>query len=185
MTSSKVANISDDAVKNATGRAWSQWLKLIDKAGGMSMPHKDIARMLKSKHALSGWWSQMITVGYERARGKRKKHQTAQGYQISATKTFAVPVAELYRAWTDDRTRAKCLGKQSAKLQVRKTVPRKHVRMTWPDGQARVDVVFDARGKGKSRVGVEQSKIADHKTALRLKAFWRKVLERLKASIEA
>jgi|GEM_PF-4858550 len=38
----------------------------------------------------------MVAVGYEQARGLRQKNQSAQGFQVTSSKTVAVPVARLY-----------------------------------------------------------------------------------------
>ena len=43
------------------------------------MPHKEIARYVREKFAVSGWWAQTITVGYERIRGLREKGQRRSG----------------------------------------------------------------------------------------------------------
>ena len=66
------AGISSAAVAKATGYGWDYWLKVLDKAGAASLPHRDIARMLYDKLGLrKSWWAQMIAVGYEQARGLR------------------------------------------------------------------------------------------------------------------
>ena len=102
----KIAGISDEAVKSKTGKTWAEWIKVLDKAKAYEMPHKDIAIYLSEKHQVPDWWSQMVTVGYEQARGLREKHERPEGYQISVSKTLGVPVATLYAAWTDEAVRA-------------------------------------------------------------------------------
>ena len=99
------------------------------------MPHKEIAALLNERHGVPGWWSQMVTVGYEQARGLRQKHQTTEGYQASASKSFAVPVSKLYAAWADPKARAKWLGKPD--IAVSKATPGKSLRGVWKDGKTR------------------------------------------------
>jgi len=77
----KVAGIGASAVRKATGKDWQQWFTLLDKAGAAKMPHKDIACLLYQKHKLPGWWAQMVTVGYEQARGMREKHLSDNRFQ--------------------------------------------------------------------------------------------------------
>ena len=60
------------------------------------MAHRDIARYLYDKHKCTGWWSQMVAVEYERARGLRARHETPEGYQVSVSKTISVSVKKLY-----------------------------------------------------------------------------------------
>ena len=42
----RLAGIGTDAVARATGKAWDQWLAILDKAGAIAMPHKAIASLL-------------------------------------------------------------------------------------------------------------------------------------------
>jgi len=63
--------ISDAAVQSKTGRVWSEWFAQLDKEGAARLAHREIAAALRDRHGLSGWWSQMVTVAYEQARGLR------------------------------------------------------------------------------------------------------------------
>jgi hypothetical protein len=76
----KTTGISDNAVRTKTGKTWAEWFSVLDKTGAQKMKHSEIAEPLHAKHACPPWWSQMVTVGYERARCLREKHQTATGY---------------------------------------------------------------------------------------------------------
>jgi hypothetical protein len=60
-------NVGAEAVKAKTGKVWADWFKLLDKAGARKLAHPEIATLLHEKHGLSGWWAQMVTVGYEQA----------------------------------------------------------------------------------------------------------------------
>ena len=63
----------DDArVIEATGRPMADWISLLDARDGRALPHKDIARLLHDEFGVPGWWSQMVTVEYERAIGRRE-----------------------------------------------------------------------------------------------------------------
>lgn len=33
--------VGDEAVKKATGKAWPEWFKLLDKAGAKKLPHPE------------------------------------------------------------------------------------------------------------------------------------------------
>ena len=72
----KHAGVSDEAVAKATGRDWNGWLAALDRAGASTLAHKEIAALLNGKLGVaSGWWSRMIAVGYEQARGLRDRYQ--------------------------------------------------------------------------------------------------------------
>src|SRR5262249_32096312 len=94
-----VPNMSDAAVKAKTGKDWAGWFGALDRAGAAQVAHRDIAELLNDRHGVPGWWSQMVTVEYERARGRRARHQTTGGYQVAVSKTVATSLDDLY-AWT-------------------------------------------------------------------------------------
>jgi hypothetical protein len=87
--------MSDAVVKEKTGKDWRQWFMILDKAGAIKMSHKEIVECLYDRRRVPGWWSQMITVTYELERGLRKKHERPDGYSVSASRTFEVPISVL------------------------------------------------------------------------------------------
>jgi uncharacterized protein YndB with AHSA1/START domain len=177
----RFAGVGSEAVARATGRAWDEWLKVLDKAGAKSMPHKDIALMLSRKFDVPDWWSQMVTVGYEQARGLREKYQKASGYSATASKTIAAGVDRIYGAWIDPAMRARWL---EAPIEIRRSTDGKSIRITWTLGDSTVDVGFFSKGPGKSQVQVEHAKLKDAGAVLTQKAFWGDALNRLKALFE-
>ena len=70
-----------------------------------AMPHKQVAQLLADKGCPS-WWSQMIAVEYERARGGRKKNEREGGtYAVNVTKVMPVGLSKLFAAATGEKTR--------------------------------------------------------------------------------
>jgi hypothetical protein len=177
------AGIGDEAVAAKTGRGWNDWFALLDKAGAAKWPHKDIAAYLHDIQYCPNWWSQMITVGYEQARGLRVKHQVADGFSASASKTISVPPLALFAAWANPKRRAKWLPDGDTII-VRKATPAKSIRITWTDG-SNVDVGFFAKGESKAQVAVEQCKLKSLRDVARVKAYWAKTLENLKELLES
>jgi hypothetical protein len=180
--STKAGGIGSEAVKKATGKSWDQWLRLLDGAGCKRMDHKGIVAVVHKKAPdVSGWWGQMVTVGYEQARGLREKHQKPGGYEISGSKTVNVPVSTLFRAFSDARTRARWLDEP---FTIRKSTKAKSVRITWSDEKTHVEASFYAKGASKSQVAVQHRKLTSAKDAARMKAFWAKRLAALKSTVE-
>lgn len=183
--SETIGGIGSDAVTRATGRGWPEWLRILDAAGARKMNHKEIVAVLSKEHGVSSWWRQMLTVGYEQARGLREKHQKVDGFSASRSKTVAAPVSALYAAWGDARARTRWLGAGAKSLVVRTTTKNKSLRAGWDDGASRVDVTFWAKGATKSQVSVEHSKLATARDVARMKTFWGEALERMKSAVEA
>ena len=154
---------------------------MLDAADAGTMSHPQIARYLQEAHDVPDWWCQMVTVGYEQARGLREVHQKTDGFTANASKTVGAPLPVLYDAWADEDKRAAWLGEGG--LTVRKATPDKSLRITWRDG-SNLDVNLYAKGEEKSQVAIQHSKLPDAESAARIKAFWGSALGRLEAFLE-
>src|SRR5574341_1311314 len=149
--------VGDAAVQKATGKTWAQWCALLDRAGARRLPHRQIAVLLRQRHGLGGWWAQMVTVGYEQARGLRVRHQRAAGYEVSASRTLAVAAGAAFLAWQDARLRGRWLQEP---VSVRKATPPRSLLLDWSGGAGRVAVNFYPKGAGKCQVVVQHGKLS-------------------------
>jgi len=171
---------SGDAVAAATGRGWSEWFAVLDAWDASERSHREIARHLMSEHGVPGWWAQTVTVGYERARGMRAKHERPNGFSVSVSRTVAVPVDRLLASFADAGERERIVPG----LASRPTRAARAVRFDRPSDSTRVITSFEAKGPAKSTVYVQVDRLADAKAAERAKAEWRGVLDRLKVMLE-
>lgn len=166
----KLAGTSDATIQAKTGCTWERWVRALDRVEAHEWPHREIAAYVREKYKVPSWWTQAVTVGYERIKGLRAVGQRRAGaYEASKSKVFAVPVGRLYRAFHDARTRRRWLG--GVKLTVRTATPDKSMRITWPDGTS-VEVYFVGKGPAKSQVAVQHGKLTDKESAERIKAYW-------------
>ncbi|MBL9214798.1 MAG: hypothetical protein JNG83_04905 [Opitutaceae bacterium] len=173
--------ISSAAVKQATGKPWSHWLTVLDQAGAKKLSHREIARLLQSRHHLPDWWCQMVTVGYEQARGLRLKHQKRDGFEVSVTRTLAAPVDRVFAAWRDALLREHWLPRTP--LTVRKATPHKSIRILWPD-HTTLSVNFWPKGPLKCQVVPAHGRLPSPEAAEKMKAYWSEKLEALQAFLE-
>ena len=165
-----LAGRSDAILKEKTGCTWDRWVKALDYAQAYTWTHGEIAKHVAEKYKVPGWWAQAVTVGYERIKGLRAVGQRRDGsFEASKSRTFAVPLVRLYRAFHDARTRAEWLP--GVDLTVRTATRGKSMRITWPD-RTSVVVGFDARGAAKSQVAIQHGKLADRAAAARMKEYW-------------
>jgi hypothetical protein len=174
--------VSEEAVRAATGRTWNEWFELLDQARATQLNHAEIARLLSAEHGVAGWWAQSVTVSYEQARGLRAPGQRPDGWEVSASKTVAVPVERLYEAFTDDAQRERWLP--GAELSLRTATAPKSARYDWEDGSTRVVAGFEAKGEAKSQVAVAHQKLPDADSAEAMKAYWRERVQALKEELE-
>jgi hypothetical protein len=175
----------DEALRTATGKDWSEWLAVLDAAGAMKtgLDHERIWDLaMQSLPEKAGWWGQMISVGYERARGLREKHESCNGeFQATLSKTFPVPLFAAFAAWADAHLRGQWLD--APELSFTKLNVGKNIRARWPDG-ARLDIRFNATGPDKCQIVVDTMKLDDNAAVQRAKAFWQAQFERLQHYLE-
>ncbi len=176
--------MSDEAVRTKTGRIWKEWFAVLDRAGARKMTHTRIAAHLHEKEKVSGWWSQMVAVEYEHARGMRQELEGCDGtFAATGSRVVAAPLPRLFRAWQDEKARGVWL-KESGMV-VRKATPGKSMRILWTDGKTRVDVYFTGKGKDRSQVTVEHRNLPDRKAAEKMKSYWAGALDALKGALES
>ena len=178
----ELAGMSDAAVKAKTGRDWKAWVRVLDRAGAHTKPHREIARHLHEELGVPGWWAQTVTVGYERIRGLRDKGQSrAGGYIVNKSKTVPVSIARLYAAFGARRRRAWMPGVSPT---VRKATREKSMRLKWEDGNP-VDLHFWAKGAAKSQLQVQHRGLAEKAQADRVRAEWTERLDALAEHLKA
>lgn len=166
----RLAGMSDAAIKAKTGCTWERWVAALDYTQAYAWSHPEIAKYVHEKFKVPGWWTQTVTVGYERIKGLRAIGQRRDGdYEASRSKTIAVPVDRLFRAFRDARLRRKWLP--GVKLTIRTATPDRSLRITWDDGTG-VDVWLTAKGKDKSAVAVTHKKLTGKEDVGRRKAYW-------------
>jgi hypothetical protein len=166
----ELAGMSDAALKANTGCTWERWVRALDRVGAAEMPHRDLARLIRERWKIDGWWAQTVTVGYERIKGLRDRGQRRGGsYEATKSKTFKVSVGTLYRAFADAKTRRRWLT--GASPAVRTAIRDRSMRLGWEDGTI-VALWFTAKGDAKSAVSVQHMKLPDRAAAQRWKDYW-------------
>ena len=173
----KLAGMSSPVIQEKTGCTWEKWVKSLDYHGAERMSHRDIAKLVSEKYKVPSWWTQTVTVGYERIKGLRARGQRRDGtFEASKSRTFNVPVQTLYDAWADARMRKRWLD--GAEIKIRTATSPKSMRITWSDGSI-IAVGFYPKGPDKSSVAVQHPKLPDRATADSLKKYWSERLDDL------
>lgn len=167
---------SDEKVKAATGKGWMGWFVILTHANANAMPHKEIAQLLHDKGCPS-WWSQMIAVEYERARGGRKKNERAGGtFAVNVTKVIPVSLPKLFAAATAEKTRANWFPTGSFE-ETSKTKD-KYWRGKWKTDR-KLEFGFYAKGEGKAQIALEIAKLPTEADVEKERAAWKKAMEKL------
>ena len=194
--------VTNEAAKGATGKTLDQWFAELDKADGLKLGRREINNRLYAQK-LDPWWCATIAVEYEKHHDLRKKDGLFEGYFVCATKTIAAAPADVFKAWSSGTELSKWFGgatKADVKdggtfqnndgdkgtfLRVRQN---KDIRMTFENGglsaPTQVDVQFQDKGKGKTGLLVNHTRIQTREEADGLRAAWAQALDQLKATCE-
>jgi hypothetical protein len=160
--------ISDEKVREATGRTPAEWEEMLDARGGADLSHKQVVALLEELGVESGWWMQMLAVDYERRKGKRVLGQTAAaGFNVGAQRTLPIAVDDAWklllspegvRAWLGGAAPhwekgQKYALKDGSGGEVRVFKPGSHLRITWqPEGWPRASIIqVRAMPKGEQK----------------------------------
>lgn len=190
------------ASQAATGKTLDQWFAELDKLDGIKLGRGAIGKHLQALK-VDPWWIATICVEYEKHHNMRKKDGLYEGYFVCSTKTIAAPVAQVYAAWASNeclnqwfgaRTKAEVKdggayanadGDHGVFLRVRSD---KDLRLTFENpafsAPTQIDVQFQDKGKGKTGVTLNHTRIQTRAEADGLRAAWAEALDRLKTVCE-
>jgi hypothetical protein len=178
----KLAGMADEKVKAATGCNWERWVWALDEVEAHKWPHREIAQYVHEKYKVPSWWTQTVTVGYERIKGLREIGQRRSGaWGASKSKTIAAGASTVFKAFKQPKLRTAWLPN---KVAIRAAVPNKSLRITWEDGTS-VEVHVVSKGRSKTQVAVEHTKLSSRQASDRMKAFWTERLDDLATRYEA
>ena len=166
--------MSNEAIINGTGRGWDDWCDLIDARPAGIEGHTAIATYVRDDLSTDPWWSQGVTVGYERITGLRLPYERPDGtFTASKSKTVVIDPAELRSMLLDDDRRDDLFPGFST------------VRTSAPDSKTIVieigagvtefrvsDASDSADGARRAKVSVQHSKLPAHQLVEEWKFYW-------------
>jgi hypothetical protein len=170
--------MADAALIGGTGHDWDHWLRVLDDWDGTARTHPAIARYLHEVHGVPGWWSQTVTVGYERARGMRERHETTRGFEVTVSKTVAATVDRVWPFLRDADRLGSWVDPEA--LRFRSATEGKRVGYTAGDGTA-VSLYLAPKGEDRATVTVGHEQLADADAVASERTHWRARLARLAA----
>lgn len=170
-----------------TGHGLEHWFAVLDRFGAVEKGHTAAARHLYADHHVPGWYSQGITVAYERARGVRVPNQRCDGeYEVSVSKVLTADADKVIRAFTDARLRKRWIAGVDAELAAALTtaITSKTSKgfVVRPDGLARfrykwddttVQFYLEPRPNGKMSLVVQHTKLANSSAVDARRAQWK------------
>jgi len=177
----RLAGMSDEAIKTNTGCTWEKWVWALDQVNAHNWPHGEIARYVREKYKVRDWWTQAVTVGYERIRGLRAQGQRRSGsWEASKSKTINAAAGTIFKAFKQPKLRSRWLP--GNKAVERTSVPNKSIRLTWEDGTS-VEVYLVSKGRSKTQVAIQHTKLTSRQAVDQMKEFWGERLDALASGV--
>lgn len=173
------------AIASATGRAWEDWVELLEAAGAREMNHTAIAKLALEHMPDSAerreWWAQGTAVAYEQHAGLRLPGQSCDGdFQFSTSRTVAGDKDAALDAWlavVDSREEFGGVP-VDGEAALSSSDKWRYWRAPLADG-TRVSVNISDKPNGKATVGVNHTKL-DSAEAIE---FWRPLWKGLLAQL--
>ncbi len=189
--------MSDASALKRTGHDLAHWFAVLDKFGAVARGHTAAARHLNRDHGVDGWYSQGITVAYERERGG--VNQRGDGaWEVSVSKTITATPQQLARAFTNARQRRDWISEADPQLAaaVAKGLADKKSKgwVVRPDGHGRLRYKWDGtivqlyaypKPGGKIALTVQHTKLADAEAVETYRSKWKTAFGLLAAHFTA
>lgn len=207
MSDDKVMGVSAEAVLKATGREWDGWFGLLDEAGARQWDHKRMVAFVAGRGLDSGWWQQMVTSSYERARGLKKVGQSSGvGFQIGVQRTIPVGREALWELLTGEDGVALWLGTtdsfeaeqgfcyrtaEGVEGEIRRVHPRDRIRLTWQPPELeqpttlQVTLSCPRNTDERTTLRFHQEKLLDVDHREQMRAHWKAVAAKIVEAVRA
>ncbi len=189
---------SPGRVLEKTGRSYAEWFRILDDWGAPEKGHKLTAELLATTYAVAPWWSQFVTVEYERARGLRDVGQRSGGKfgtsaqrTVTATPTVAFE-AVMSRFFAPDVAAGLTEGGKFRTVKgnegvVLVLVPPTRLRLRWDRPVAGagsiIEVTVEARDDARATIRLEHDRIPSKELRDKMKAYWKAEMDALAASL--
>lgn len=175
---------SDEATRKSTGKSWEEWREQLDSWGASNKSHTEIVEHIMVSHGLNGWWAQGITIGYERAIGRRDVGQRGDGlYSTSASTTIAASSQTVRAALVNESQRKMWLGEGTVSLRTSSSA--KSVRFDDLESGVIIAFYLTAKGESKTSIQVEGVKFLTSDAAETWKTVWKQRLVNLATHLQS
>ncbi len=124
----------------------------------------------------------MVTNAYEQYLGRRQKHQKADGFEISASKTLTGSLQDAFEAFINPTQRADWIPDPD--FQITTSTENKSIRALWVDQKTRISVNFYPKGEDKTQVVIQHMKLPTAEEGEKMKTYWKNALGNLSSLVE-
>ncbi len=186
--------VSEARCIEKTGHGFDYWFAVLDRFGAPKKGHTAAATHLREDHDVSAWYSQSITVLYERARGIRVLNQASSGsHQVSVSRVLPAPFEAAQRCLTEADVRKRWLGAvddvlaapidEAAEAGVKTKTDAAWIRIRLDredSDRGRIELRISATKNGRSQAVARIEQLPDAEAVPPERARWRQAIDELK-----
>ncbi|HJR88218.1 MAG TPA: hypothetical protein VJ930_11255 [Acidimicrobiia bacterium] len=170
---------SEETIKANTGRGWDEWTKLLDAWSGESKGHTAIATHLREEYGVDGWWSQSVTLGYERIKGLRLKYQGLDGtFTANKSKTIRADATAVREMLVSEKDRNDLFPGFETELRSRKDANTLRIGI----GGGVALIYLEPLVDGRAKVTIAHEKLESTEDVELWKKYWSEWLTALELS---
>jgi len=159
---------SGKKVKADPQKNWEEWFDVIDGSTNHNSQSTE-AREIDKQSSFRPHPNQTT--------GRESDKPSKSGFELNVSKTLPLSIGNCFKLWSDDALRSKWLPDT---ITIQKSINRKSMRITWEADHSHLNVYFYDKGKEKSTVSIQHTKLSDASKAESMKNYWKERLEVLK-----
>lgn len=200
-----VSSVFKQAVREATGTAWEEWINKLEKTVDPQWSHEQMKRHICETYRVSDEWGEWLAVLYGQRLGRTPVGVTKDaGVQIGVRKTMAVNKEAVWNFLLSPRGLSLWIGRVpefrlqtgfafasaegvTGKLTV--VQPLHKLRMTWKrpewDQPSRLQLYVLSAASGKTTVAIHQEMLEDVYIRDMMRQFWDGTLRQIQKELEA
>ncbi len=183
-TGNRTRSGSIPAIERATGRDWSDWVRIFETEDAKSKDHAAIARIARASMPDDlqnpDWWAQSAAIAYEQHAGLRVPGQSSAGtFRVSASRTLPLDRDAAIDAWVEAHgSRSEHLGAAAGEPRRSRTEKRTFWRFDL-EGVGRVEVSATPKSGERVTLGVNHDGLPDGERIEEWRAHWKALLAEL------
>lgn len=171
-------------IERATGRNWTEWVRIFEAKDAKSKPHNEIAIIARAEVPETlynpDWWAQAVAIAYEQHAGLRVPGQSSSGtFRVSASRTLPLDRDAAIEAWAEAVDGiTEHLGHAGGEPRRSRTEKRSFWRLDL-EGAGRVEASATPKDNTRVILAISQDGLPDGERIEEWRAHWKALLAAL------
>ena len=190
-------------IRDATGKTWDEWSRIIDASGGRDLSHAQVLAYLVDDRGVQRDWAELIAVRYDKELSLEDGGGDDGPFELRIARTIAAAPERVFAAWTlaEDWNRwftsgTKLLAQPGGRYENADgdrgefliVEPPHRLRFSWENAKrcpsTVVDVTFAPTAEGATHVELAHERLTTAQDRDEMSSGWSRALDALRAYVE-